>query len=115
MGGAVESVTTILSEMDTLNGVTMRSAGIVFTRVFRIRDALNQATASPMAVFMAGDGSSMLMRKRTRSALSLLQMEGGSNLRAQAGLRLLSSYCWHQAVGLPVSLIWVFRIHSIPF
>src|SRR5579859_1879615 len=101
MGGAVESVTTMRSETET--------------RVYRICDARNQATAFPMAAFMAGLGLSMLIRKRTRSALSLLQIDGGSNLRAQAGLRLVSSYCWHQAVGLPASLIWVFRMQSRPF
>ena len=36
MGGAVLSVTTTLSEVDTLNGVTKRGAGIVFTLVLYI-------------------------------------------------------------------------------
>src|SRR5258705_2613358 len=62
----------------------------------------------------SAEGCSILIKKETTSTLSPLQMEGGSNFLAHAGSNVTSLYCWHQAVGLPLSLICVFRMHFNP-
>src|SRR5207344_1876267 len=75
--------------------------------------SLHHSMAALIAFFISCDALGCLIRNSTILTLSEPLIEGNSYALAFAGRSVDSSYCWHQAVSLPFTLIWVSKIHSM--